>query len=132
MRTRSCRSSATTVRDGTRTPLTTTWRAEGARAAAGAAATATVTRRSAVIRILFAKTPQRPRFFPHSVATVHLSATEIDELLRSRLVGWIGCHADGLPYVVPVIYAYEEDALYVVSIEGRKVRMMRANPQVCF
>jgi uncharacterized protein len=61
-----------------------------------------------------------------------LTRAEIDELLRSELVGRIGCQADGRTYVVPVIYVYEEDCLYVVSVEGRKVRMMRASPEVCF
>jgi nitroimidazol reductase NimA-like FMN-containing flavoprotein (pyridoxamine 5'-phosphate oxidase superfamily) len=61
-----------------------------------------------------------------------LSQAEIDELLREQVVGRIGCHADGLTYVVPVIYAYDGDALYVASVDGQKVRMMRANPEVCF
>jgi nitroimidazol reductase NimA-like FMN-containing flavoprotein (pyridoxamine 5'-phosphate oxidase superfamily) len=61
-----------------------------------------------------------------------LTRDEIDELLRAELVGRIGVHADGKTYVVPVIYAYEGDCLYVVSVEGRKVRMLRASPEVCF
>ena len=48
------------------------------------------------------------------------------------MVGRIGCHAGGLTYVVPVIYAYDGDGLYVASIEGQKARMMRENPNVCF
>jgi len=31
-----------------------------------------------------------------------------------------------------LIYAYDGDALYVATIEGRKIEMMRANPDVCF
>ena len=31
-----------------------------------------------------------------------------------------------------MIYAYGDDALYVASIEGQKIEMMRANPRVCF
>jgi hypothetical protein len=61
-----------------------------------------------------------------------LSRAEIDDLLRAQVVGRIGCHADGLTYVVPVIYAYDGEAFYVYTVEGRKVRMMRANPRVCF
>jgi len=38
----------------------------------------------------------------------------------------------GLTYVVPVIYAYDCDGLYVASIEGQKASMMRENPSVCF
>jgi nitroimidazol reductase NimA-like FMN-containing flavoprotein (pyridoxamine 5'-phosphate oxidase superfamily) len=61
-----------------------------------------------------------------------LAPDEIDELLQGELVGRIGCHAGGRTYVVPVIYAYADGCLHVVSVEGRKVQMMRANPEVCF
>jgi uncharacterized protein len=61
-----------------------------------------------------------------------LDRPEIDDLLESQTVGRIGCHADGLTYVVPVIYAYDGEGFYAYSLEGRKIRMMRANPRVCF
>jgi uncharacterized protein len=61
-----------------------------------------------------------------------LERAEIDDLLRAHVVGRIGCHVDGLTYVVPVIYAYDGDSFYVASVEGQKVRMMRQNPEVCF
>ncbi len=63
---------------------------------------------------------------------VELDRAEIDDLLHSQVVGRVGCHADGLTYVVPVIYAYDGEAFYVYTVEGRKVRMMRASPRVCF
>lgn len=61
-----------------------------------------------------------------------LSPAEIEDLLRAQVVGRIGCHADGLTYVVPVIYAQAADGLYVASVEGQKTRMLRKNPRVCF
>jgi nitroimidazol reductase NimA-like FMN-containing flavoprotein (pyridoxamine 5'-phosphate oxidase superfamily) len=61
-----------------------------------------------------------------------LSRPEIDAFLGEELVGRIGCHAGGETYVVPVIYAYDGASLYVYSVEGRKLAMMRANPEVCF
>ena len=61
-----------------------------------------------------------------------LTRAEVDELLREQVVGRVGCHADGLTYVVPVIYAYDGECVHVASIEGQKVQMMRANPSVCF
>jgi nitroimidazol reductase NimA-like FMN-containing flavoprotein (pyridoxamine 5'-phosphate oxidase superfamily) len=61
-----------------------------------------------------------------------LTRDEVDELLRERVVGRIGCHAEGLTYVVPVIYAYDGEAVYVASVEGQKIRMMRTNAHVCF
>jgi nitroimidazol reductase NimA-like FMN-containing flavoprotein (pyridoxamine 5'-phosphate oxidase superfamily) len=61
-----------------------------------------------------------------------LTPAEIAALLEEQLVGRIGCHAHGLTYVVPVIYAYDSGSVYVLSTEGQKVEMMRTNPEVCF
>jgi hypothetical protein len=67
-----------------------------------------------------------------SAGIVELTRDEVDSLLDEQLVGRIGCHDAGLTYVVPVIYAYDGGSLYAYTVEGQKVRMMRANPQVCF
>lgn len=61
-----------------------------------------------------------------------LRPAEIDHVLRTELVGRIGCHAEGKTYVVPIVYAYDGTYIYGHSGEGMKVRMMRANPNVCF
>ncbi len=61
-----------------------------------------------------------------------LGDIEIEEFLRSENTGRIGCHAGGITYVVPVTYVFENDYVYGHSKEGRKIRMMRANPEVCF
>ncbi len=61
-----------------------------------------------------------------------LNEQEIDEVLRKQRVGRIGCHDGGVTYVVPVGYAYDGAAVYGLSAEGMKLRMMRANPRVCF
>lgn len=61
-----------------------------------------------------------------------LDRAQIDDLLNAQVVGRVGCHADGVTYVVPVIYAYDGEAFYVYTVEGRKVRMMRTNPAICF
>jgi len=61
-----------------------------------------------------------------------LSAAEIDSLLRDQVVGRIGCTAEGETYVVPVIYAWDGEAVWVATVEGRKTRAMRANARVCF
>jgi nitroimidazol reductase NimA-like FMN-containing flavoprotein (pyridoxamine 5'-phosphate oxidase superfamily) len=63
---------------------------------------------------------------------LELDREEIDAFLREQVVGRIGCHADGVTYVVPVIYAYDGEAVYAHTIVGQKVAMMRANPDVCF
>ena len=61
-----------------------------------------------------------------------LTNPEIEQLLRSERVGRIGCWADGRGYVVPITYAFNDGDIYGHSAIGMKVRMMRANPHVCF
>ena len=61
-----------------------------------------------------------------------LAPEEIERLLASEITGRIGCHADGRTYVVPITYAYKSGNVFCHSAEGRKVRMMRKNPDVCF
>lgn len=61
-----------------------------------------------------------------------LTDDQIEEFLRGEKTGRIGCHAAGMTYVVPVTYVFENNYVYGHSSEGRKIRMMRANPEVCF
>jgi nitroimidazol reductase NimA-like FMN-containing flavoprotein (pyridoxamine 5'-phosphate oxidase superfamily) len=61
-----------------------------------------------------------------------LTCVQIEELLQQQIVGRIGCHANGITYVVPVSYAYDGEYIYVRSVEGMKLGMMRKNPEVCF
>ena len=60
-----------------------------------------------------------------------LSRAEIDDFLRGQRIARLGCHAGGVTYVVPLIYAYEDDAVVAVTTEGRKTAMLRENPHVC-
>src|SRR5436190_15863018 len=61
-----------------------------------------------------------------------LTLLQIEEVIKGQIVGRIGCHADGLTYVVPVSYAYDGDYIYSRTFEGMKINMMRRNPDVCF
>jgi nitroimidazol reductase NimA-like FMN-containing flavoprotein (pyridoxamine 5'-phosphate oxidase superfamily) len=66
-----------------------------------------------------------------------LPAEEIEALLRSAVVGRIACcgHGavgDGRPYLVPLAYGYDGDAVYAHSGPGRKLDLMRAEPRVTF
>lgn len=60
-----------------------------------------------------------------------LSRGEIDDFLRTQRIARLGCHADGVTYVVPLIYAYADDSVVAVTTEGRKTAMLRENPRVC-
>lgn len=64
-----------------------------------------------------------------------LGSDEIEQLLRTALVGRIACcdHDDGCrPYVVPLAYGYDGEAVYAFSPPGRKIRIMRQQPLVSF
>lgn len=61
-----------------------------------------------------------------------LNSSEIENLLYSKLIGRIGCYAEGKVYVVPMSYAYDGSCIYGHATEGLKINMMRKNPSVCF
>ncbi|HEY0678842.1 MAG TPA: pyridoxamine 5'-phosphate oxidase family protein [Chitinophagaceae bacterium] len=61
-----------------------------------------------------------------------LTNDEIEQVLRTRFVGRIGCHADGITYVVPISYAYDDGYVYAHTLDGMKLNIMRKNPAVCF
>lgn len=61
-----------------------------------------------------------------------LNKSQIDDVLQQEMVGRIGCYANNKIYVVPVSYAYDGRYIYAHSKEGKKIEMMRKNPQVCF
>lgn len=61
-----------------------------------------------------------------------LTSAEIEDVLRKNIVGRIGCHANGVTYVVPISYAYDGTYVYGHTYEGMKIKMMRVNPKVCF
>ncbi|MDG1276518.1 MAG: pyridoxamine 5'-phosphate oxidase family protein [Algoriphagus sp.] len=61
-----------------------------------------------------------------------LNEQQIDSLLRSELVGRLGCHAHGTTYVVPVFYYYDRECIYGYTKEGLKTKITKENPSVCF
>ncbi|HOY49402.1 MAG TPA: pyridoxamine 5'-phosphate oxidase family protein [Chryseolinea sp.] len=61
-----------------------------------------------------------------------LNKLQIDFLLRSELLGRIGCSADGITYVIPITYVYDGKYILAHTREGTKIEMMRKNANVCF
>jgi nitroimidazol reductase NimA-like FMN-containing flavoprotein (pyridoxamine 5'-phosphate oxidase superfamily) len=61
-----------------------------------------------------------------------LTSEQIEHLLQTQAIGRIGCHANGITYIVPVSYVYHDNRVYGHSDEGLKLRLARANPEVCF
>jgi hypothetical protein len=57
----------------------------------------------------------------------------IEAILQRAGVGRLGLAVDNLPYVVPLNYVYHNKAIYFhCAAEGRKLDMLKTNPQVCF
>lgn len=62
---------------------------------------------------------------------VPVSQQECNQLLGRVSFGRLACSLNDQPYVVPVCFAYEPEALYVFSTAGKKIDWMRQNPKVC-
>ncbi|MBK5270705.1 MAG: pyridoxamine 5'-phosphate oxidase family protein, partial [Bacteroidia bacterium] len=58
----------------------------------------------------------------------NLSPVEIETVLQNQIIGHLGCHSDGLTYIVPISYAYDGEYIYCHTYEGKKLEMMRKNP----
>jgi nitroimidazol reductase NimA-like FMN-containing flavoprotein (pyridoxamine 5'-phosphate oxidase superfamily) len=57
----------------------------------------------------------------------------IEAILHRASVGRLGLAANNVPYVVPLNYVYHHRAIYFhCAGEGRKIEMLKVNPQVCF
>lgn len=61
-----------------------------------------------------------------------MTRDEMLALLARLNFGHLGCARDGHPYVVPMNYAFEPDALYFLTTDGTKTEYMAANTEVCF
>jgi nitroimidazol reductase NimA-like FMN-containing flavoprotein (pyridoxamine 5'-phosphate oxidase superfamily) len=60
-----------------------------------------------------------------------LTSNQIEDLLRGEVVARIGCISEGRVYVVPVTYVYDGTHVWGHSMDGAKLRAMRAHPEVC-
>ena len=57
---------------------------------------------------------------------------QIDHLLLSQFVGRIACTEGKVPYIVPVTYIFDGKAIIGQSKKGKKLDIMRKNPNVSF
>ena len=60
-----------------------------------------------------------------------MSLQECRAILTASRVGRLACVRDGMPYVVPTSFVFEDGHIYSFSLLGQKVWAMRGNPQVC-
>ena len=59
--------------------------------------------------------------------------SEIEKIVKKAIRCRIGLVDDDEPYVVPVCFGYERNALYFHSVlEGRKVELIKKNNKICF
>jgi len=63
--------------------------------------------------------------------TGSLTEFQIETLLTSQVIARLGCGQGEELYVVPVLFAYDKPYIYSHTREGRKVALMRQQPQVC-
>ena len=61
-----------------------------------------------------------------------LNEQQINNILTSQLIGRLACCEDKYPYIVPVTYSYDGKYIYAQSVEGKKLDVLRKNPNVCF
>ena len=61
-----------------------------------------------------------------------LSEQKIESILASQIFGRLACCEGGQPYITPVTYTYDGKYIYGQTNEGKKLRILRKNPNVCF
>ena len=61
-----------------------------------------------------------------------LTNLEVEDVLKRQCIGRIACHAENHTYIVPISYAYDGQFIYCHTQEGKKIKMMRQNPDICF
>lgn len=57
----------------------------------------------------------------------------IEEILKNSKICRIGISENGIPYVLPFNYGYNDNQIYIHSaLTGKKIDLLRENPNVCF
>ena len=57
----------------------------------------------------------------------------IREILRKGLVCHLAMVDDGKPYMVSMNYGFRDNIIYLhAALEGRKIDILRKNPEICF
>jgi nitroimidazol reductase NimA-like FMN-containing flavoprotein (pyridoxamine 5'-phosphate oxidase superfamily) len=61
-----------------------------------------------------------------------LTTDEIENILKSNVIGRLGCCTQQKIYVVPVTYIYDGEFIIGNTVEGMKIDILRQNPECCF
>ena len=71
----------------------------------------------------------------NATGPVHpMSQPEMDQFLTVASIGRLGMTTPEGPYIIPVGYCYTEGKIFIhmCSFEGRKMRVLKEHPIVCF
>ena len=68
----------------------------------------------------------------NKIMTGDLNDTQMRNVLTSQALGRLACVSKNHPYIVPITYHYDGKYIYGQSNPGRKIRMLRKNPNLCF
>ena len=61
-----------------------------------------------------------------------LNETQINNVLSSQELGRLACTNKKEPNIVPLTYTYDVEYIYGQTKKGKKLKMLRKNPNVCF
>jgi uncharacterized protein len=61
-----------------------------------------------------------------------LNSDQMDNVISSQALGRLACTDGMLPYIVPVTYTYDGKYIYGQTNKGKKLDILRKNPNVCF
>lgn len=61
-----------------------------------------------------------------------LSLNQINNLLASQVIGRLACCDGKFPYIVPMMYTFDGEYIYGQTNEGKKLDIMRKNPNIAF
>ena len=58
---------------------------------------------------------------------------ELEEILSTNVICRLAMVDEGMPYLLPFNYGYRDGIIFIHSApEGRKIDILRKNPEVCF
>lgn len=58
---------------------------------------------------------------------------KMEQLLTRIATGRMGLFDGDEPYIVPVLFAYKNDQIFIHSaLEGRKIEILKSYPRICF
>lgn len=61
-----------------------------------------------------------------------LNTNQVNNLLCSQSIGRLACTDGEQPYIVPISFTYDGVYIYGQTNMGKKLEMIRKNPNVCF